>query len=106
MTQKICKDRTGYDKALHVFIEFAIGCIAAGLLSFIKFPTAIITALLAFAIALAVGIWKECRDRKQKGNHFCVWDLLWDAVGALAAAAVAFLANYYTWHDAAGQIIN
>lgn len=106
MTRKICKDKTGSDKKLHALITFAIGAILAALLSFIKFPTSLLPAAIAFVAALAVGIAKECRDRKQTGNHFCVWDLLADALGALAAAALAFLANYYTWHDAAANIIN
>lgn len=105
MAQKICNDRTGLDKVLHIFCTFVIGCIAAAPLSFIKFPTSIIAAALTFAIALVFGIWKECCDQKQAGNHFCLWDLLWDAAAAIAAAAVAYLANYYTWHDATGILI-
>lgn len=106
MTQKICKDKTGSDKKLHALVTFAIGAILAALLSFFKFPTSLLPAAIAFVTALAVGIAKEYRDRKQTGNHFCVWDLLADALGALAGAALTFLANYYTWHDAAGNIIN
>lgn len=103
---KICNDKTGSDKKLHALVTFAIGAVLAGLLSVFKFPTSLLPAAIAFVAALAVGIAKECRDRKQTGNHFCVWDLIADALGALAGAALAFLANYYTWHDAAGNIIN
>lgn len=103
---KICNDKTGSDKKLHALVTFAIGAVLAVILSFFKFPTSLLPAAITFCAALAAGIAKECRDRKQTGNHFCIWDLLADAIGALAAATLAFLANYYTWHAAAGNIIN
>ena len=102
---KICKDKNGSDKKLHAFIEFVIAAFIGALVSFIHCPTAWIAAAIAFVVALAFGIWKEVKDSKQKGNHFCVWDLCWDLVGCLAGAVVAFLANYYTWHDIVGNII-
>jgi uncharacterized protein YfiM (DUF2279 family) len=102
---KICKDKKGSDKKLHMFCEFAIAAAVGGLISPFQFPSALIAAVIAFAVALTFGIWKECRDSKQKGNHFCVWDLAWDVVGCVAGAVLAFLANYYTWHDIAGQLL-
>lgn len=105
MSQKICNDKTGSDKKLHALVTFAIGSILAGLLSMFKFSTVSLPALITFVVAIAIGIAKECRHRSQTGNHFCIWDLLADAIGAIAAAALAFLANYYTWHDAAGNQI-
>lgn len=105
MTKKICNDKTGSDKKLHVFCEFVIAAFIGGLVSFIHFPSAIIAAVIAFAVAFAFGICKEVKDSKQKGNHFCVWDLAWDVVGSLAGAVLAFLANYYTWHDIVGNLI-
>lgn len=105
MKQKICKDKTGSDKKLHVFCEFVIAAVIGALVSIIHFPSAWIAAAIAFVVALAFGIWKESKDRKQKGNHFCVWDLAWDVVGCVAGAVLAFLANYYTWHDIAGNLL-
>lgn len=105
MKQKICNDKTGSDKKLHVFCEFVIAAVIGALISLIHFPSAWIAAAIAFVVAFAFGIWKECKDRKQKGNHFCVWDLAWDVVGCLAGAVLAFLANYYTWHDIAGNLL-
>lgn len=102
---KICNDKKGSDKKLHVFCEFAIAAAVGGVISPIHFPSAWIAAVIALAVALAFGIWKECRDRKQKGNHFCVWDLAWDVVGSVAGSAVAFLANYYTWKDVADGVL-
>lgn len=102
---KICNDKTGSDKKLHVFLELVIAALIGALMSFIHFPSAFIAAAIAFAVAFAFGIWKEVKDSKQKGNHFCVWDLAWDVVGSLGGSVIAFLANYYTWHDIAGNLI-
>ena len=38
---------------------------------------------LGLATAMAIGFWKESRDSRQEGNHFCWWDLLADAIGAV-----------------------
>ena len=105
VTKKICNDKTGSDKKLHVFCEFVIAAFIGVLVSFIHFSSAIIAAVIAFAVAFAFGIYKEVKDSKQKGNHFCVWDLAWDIVGCLVGAVFAFLANYYTWHDIASNLI-
>lgn len=106
MAHKFCNDTTGSDKKLHALVTFAIGAVFAGLLSVFKFPTPALPAAITFVAAFAIGVAKECRDRKQKGNHFCIWDLLADAIGAVAAALLALLASYYTWHDAYGNIIS
>ena len=37
--------------------------------------------------AMAVGVWKEVRDRRD-GGRFSTRDLAWDAAGSLAAAAL------------------
>ena len=73
-------------------------------MSLIHFPSAWIAAGIAYAVAFAFGIWKEAKDSKQKGNHFCVWDLAWDQIGCLGGAVLAFLANYNTWYDFAGKL--
>jgi len=75
------------------------------LVSFMHFPSAWIAAGIAYAVALAFGIWKEIKDSKKKGNHFCIWDLAWDQVGCLGGSVVAFLANYYTWYDIAIKLL-
>lgn len=93
MTQKICNDRTGSDKKIHALVAFAIGAILAVLLSVFNFSNPALPAVITFAITIAIGIAKECYDRKQTGNHFCIWDLMADAVGATAASALAFIAS-------------
>lgn len=95
---KLCNDRKGADKALHFIVSLAIGALLAGLLSMARFLGPWWAAVITFLAVMAVGIAKEVRDVRQSGNHFCVWDLLCDAAGALVAAIVAWLANYYTWH--------
>lgn len=102
---KICNDKGGNDKKLHVFCEFLIAAIVAALISFIPFASAWEAATIAFVIAFAVGIWREVKNSRQKGNHFCIWDLLWDIPGCLGGSVVAFFANYYIWHDIAGNIL-
>lgn len=41
----------------------------------------------AGSVTMAVGVWKEVRDRRVTGR-FSARDLGWDAAGALAAAAL------------------
>lgn len=101
---KICKDKTGRDKRLHVFCEFVIAAVSGVSVSLLH-VSAMVCAVIAFAVAFAFGIYKEVKDSKQKGNHFCVWDLAWDIVGCLVGAVFVFLANYYTWHDIASNLI-
>lgn len=96
--KKICNDKKGSDKKLHAFISFAIGIMTGGLLSLINFGSAFFSALITFALVMAIGIAKELHDRRQSGNHFCVWDLLADAIGAFGGSVIAFIASYFTWH--------
>ncbi len=103
---KICNDKKGADKRLHVFVSFCIGAVFGAALSLFRFPSAFIPAAVTLVLTLAVGVAKELHDRRKKGNHFCIWDLLADLIGAVCAAMLAFCANYYTWHDAAGNILN
>lgn len=45
----------------------------------------------ALFVTLAIGVWKEARDRKQAGNHFCWKDLVADLAGAVIGSAGAFV---------------
>ncbi len=92
---KICKDKTGRDKRLHVFCEFVIAAVSGVSVSLLH-VSAMVCAVIAFAVAIAAGIWKEVKDRRQEGNHFCMWDLTWDFVGSVAGASLSFLASYCT----------
>ena len=102
---KICNDRGGSDKKLHAFVALVIAALVGVPMAPVPFPSAWMAGAVAFAVTMAAGIWKEVRDARQKGNHFCVWDLLADAAGALCGAAVATLANYYCLHDLGGDLI-
>jgi VanZ like family. len=91
----VCKDRKGQDKLLHIFVVFCIAVLFGALIAHIPPHKEWVTALVAFAVALAVGIWKEFRDRRQKGNHFCVWDIVADIIGAVLGSGVAWLAAHF-----------
>lgn len=91
----VCKDRKGQDKLLHIFVVFCIAVLFGALIAHIPPHKEWVAALVAFTVALAVGIWKEFRDRRQKGNHFCVWDIVADIIGAVLGSGVAWLAAHF-----------
>lgn len=95
MKKKICKDWKGYDKIFHLGLSFAFGSCLGGLLSFIPWG-AWTSAIVVFALVMAVGIGKEMKDRHKPGGHFCVWDVVADFIGALASTPIAYFANYFT----------
>ena len=94
MTKNICNDKKGTDKLLHLSCEFLIASLVGMLLTVVTFSTAWTPAAIAFVTGMAAGIWKECRDRRKSGNHFCVWDLVWDAGGSALGAGYAFILHY------------
>lgn len=98
MSNKVCNDKKGDDKYIHLFISFVIGGVLSGLFSVIKFPHAIWASVLVFSIVMLIGTAKEFYDSRKPNNHFCVWDLLYDGYGAVAASIIAYFANYYTWN--------
>lgn len=95
---KLCKDKGGSDKWLHFIVIIAIGAVLSGLLSMAKFLAPVACAAIVFAVCAGLGVYKEIRDGKAEGNHFCVWDLACDLAAAVLIAAVAYAANYFTWH--------
>lgn len=92
---KLCNDKLGADKKLHVFFTFVIAAFIGAIAANIPPHNPWLTAVIAFVAAMAVGLWKEFLDRKKKGGHFCLWDLAWDTVGALGGAALAWLAAFF-----------
>lgn len=52
---------------------------------------------LAVFVTMGVGFMKEVYDRGKKGNHFCWWDLLADAVGCAVGALVAMWVGVANW---------
>lgn len=92
---KVCNDKKGADKKLHAFICFMIAAAVGGLAAHIPGVTEWGAAAIAFAVAMAFGIWKEIRDASTSGNHFCPWDLLADFAGALLGSGVAWLAGHF-----------
>lgn len=89
------------DKILHFLACLAIALIASSLAANILYYlwpggrgwNHVAAAYAVGVIAtLAVGIFKEARDSKQTGNHFCWLDLLADLCGALIGAFSGFFA--------------
>lgn len=87
------------DKMLHFLVSVALAIIVSTVAANaiytwmpdnpgIRTATAYGAALFA---TLAIGVWKECRDKKKEGNHFCWKDLSADAVGAVVGSAGAFV---------------
>lgn len=95
---KICSDKKGDDKKLHILMSFVIGVVFAGLFSMTHFPWSIWSSVATFGAVMLVGIAKEVYDMRKVGNHFCVWDLLADAAGGAIASVLAYYVNYYTWN--------
>lgn len=103
---KVCNDKKGEDKWYHRFVTFVIAVIAGAILA--SLPIGIASwgkALISFAVAIAVGVWKEWRDYKSAGNHFCVWDLLADFSGAVVGSLFAWLCAWGATHNIAGNLI-
>lgn len=102
---RICNDKGGFDKVKHVLAEFVIALVAGIILTSFTTLAWWTVALIAFAVAIFFGIAREIQGALRKGNHFCVWDLAWGTVGALAGALFVALVHYGTYHDIAGNLI-
>jgi hypothetical protein len=72
MTQKLCNDRKGYDKIFHLALSFGLGCVLAGVFSFVPFSPWL-AALCVFGLTLVA-----------------------DFIGALVSTPIAYFANYFT----------
>lgn len=91
----VCKDRKGQDKLLHILVVFCIAALIGALIAHIPPHKEWTTAIVSFIVALLVGIGKEIRDSREKGNHFCVWDIVADIIGAVLGSGVAWLAAHF-----------
>ena len=88
------------DKKLNFLVSLGLAIILSIILASVIRPiaqevTAGTRTAIAYCISLietmAIGIYKELRDHKQAGNHFCWYDLLADAAGALLGSLGAFV---------------
>lgn len=93
---KICNDRSGQDKWLHFVVCLIISIVLAGVFSLIPIGCAS-AAICVFILTLGIGVAKEISDSRKADGHFCVWDLAFDALGALPGTLLACFANYYTF---------
>ncbi len=48
-------------------------------------------SVISFAIAMAAGSGKEYGDKGNPSNHWCWYDIIADAIGAMAGTAVAMV---------------
>ena len=94
MEKDVCTDRKGGDKLTHFVVSFAIMCVLGTVLAHILAGRMWVSLAVVTALCLAVGVGKELWDSHKKGNHFCVWDLLADALGALTGAPIVWLASW------------
>lgn len=87
------------DKMLHFIVSFLLAIVASTIIANAIYnimpdnPSARTATAYGAAlfVTLAIGVWKESRDRKQAGNHFCWKDLAADAVGAGLGSLGAFV---------------
>lgn len=91
----VCKDKEGIDKVIHVCICFCIAVVVGALVAHIPPHKDWVAVVAAFSVALIAGLWKEFHDRKKKGNHFCIWDLVADIAGATAGSCVIWLIIHF-----------
>lgn len=87
------------DKMLHFIVSLILAILASTVIANAIYNimpdnpgarTAIAYGAALF-VTLAIGVWKEGRDRRQAGNHFCWKDLSADAVGALIGSLGALV---------------
>ena len=91
--------KIGTDKWQHYLLCLIIALIASAVIAnaiyqFAPNNPGLRTAIsygAALFVTMAIGVWKECRDRKKAGNHFCWRDLTADAIGAVMGSVGAFV---------------
>lgn len=87
------------DKILHFIVCLIIAFIVSTVMANLVYQfapndpgtRAATSYVAALFVALAIGVWKESRDKKQQGNHFCWRDIIADIVGALIGSCGAFV---------------
>lgn len=94
-----CNDREGADKRTHELVCCLIA-LAAGMTATAWSAASLahmwtwLAALIGFVTAIIAGVAKELFDSRQKGNHFCVWDIVADARGALEGSVIVWLTSF------------
>ena len=80
----------GTDKALHLGAGALFGAATYGILFWGQADGPGTRAILSSVIGTLPGVAKEIYDAGQPGNHFCVKDLVWTAIGATAISLALF----------------
>lgn len=89
-----CNDKRGGDKLTHLIVSFVLMCVLGTILAHLLPGMPWVALAISLAVCLAVGVAKEVYDCRRPGNHFCVWDIVADAVGALVGTPLAWLAAW------------
>lgn len=91
---KSCNDTGGNDKKLHLFISFVIASVFGTVLAHIPPHNPWVASIGVFILAMCIGVGKELYDRRH-GGHFCIWDIVADAIGAFGGTILTWLAAYF-----------
>lgn len=94
MKRDVCKDKKGGDKLLHFVVSFVIMCVLGTVMAHVLPGQPWVSMAIVTCLCVLVGLGKEVWDMRKKGNHFCVWDLLSDLLGALVGAPIVWLAAW------------
>lgn len=93
----LCTDTRGIDKIYHIvlggFICVVVGVLLADFLCLSLSPLAVVGIALATVFVAAVA-WEIYRKHKLKGNHICIWDILWTTAGGFAMSWLPWLNAY------------
>lgn len=82
----------GEDKWKHFFASFAVTALSAAAVRATG-ANPETSALAGAGIGAGLGVWKELRDLRGPGGNASFRDLVWDAAGVGAGAAVALQAR-------------
>lgn len=80
------------DKWKHFFASFAVTALSAAAVRAAGANTET-SALVGAGVGAGFGVWKEVRDLRRPGGSASFRDLVWDAAGVGAGAAVALQAR-------------
>lgn len=90
-----CNDKKGLDKTAHFLLCLLMAYVGHVLLAAPGILPAALAAAVVFVTVMAVAFGKELYDRRKRGGHFCVWDLLADLYGAAAGLILGWATIWY-----------
>lgn len=91
----LCNDKKGFDKILHFIAGFFIAAVVGALVAHLFPSKEWLTYAVSLTAAVLGGLWKESRDCRKSGNHFCLWDWIATISGGAIGAWLGWLAAHY-----------